>query len=83
MRLRVELRGVCAVVLDGIDVRECFHTKLAIETPAEGIENLVLFLCAMPDCVNNQLGTWRERDRLGRSGLLLTIPLMHIADFCV
>jgi hypothetical protein len=49
--LGIQLRRVCAVVTDSIDVGKSFHTKFRIEATSQGIEDLVLFLRAVPYCI--------------------------------
>jgi hypothetical protein len=46
--LRIQLRRVCAVVPDRVDMRECLHAKFAVESTSQCIEDLVFLLCAMP-----------------------------------
>ena len=48
VRLWVEVLWVFDVGLDSGQVRECFHAKLGVEAAAEGVEDLVFLLCAMP-----------------------------------
>lgn len=48
MTLRVQLRRIGAEVLNGVNMGESFHSKLAVETATKGVKDLVLFLCAMP-----------------------------------
>jgi hypothetical protein len=49
--LRVQLRGVCTVVSDSIDVGKSLHAELAVESTAQRIEDLVLFLRPVPHCM--------------------------------
>lgn len=48
MTLRIQLCGIGTVISDGVDVRECFHSELAVEPATERIEDLVLLLCPVP-----------------------------------
>ena len=47
--LRVQLRRIGAIVLDRVDMWKCFHAEFAIKSSAEGVEDLILLLGAMPD----------------------------------
>jgi hypothetical protein len=49
MRLRILVRFVLNKVVDSRHVRECFHSKLTVESPAEGIKYLVFLLRTVPD----------------------------------
>lgn len=51
--LRVQLGRIGAVVSDRIDMRERLHAKFAVETPPKRIEDLVLFLRAVPYCMRH------------------------------
>src|SRR4051812_31776054 len=48
LALREELRFVCAEIIDGIDVRECLHAELTVETASQCVENLIFLLSAVP-----------------------------------
>lgn len=50
MGLRELVFRVLDKVVNGGEVGECFHSKLAVEPAAESIKNLVLFLRSMPHC---------------------------------
>jgi len=54
VRLWIQLRSISAIILDCIDVGECFHPKLAVEPSAKGVEDLILFLRAMPHYNGNE-----------------------------
>src|SRR5690242_535980 len=47
--LREQLRGISAVVSDGINVREGLHSKFAVETAAKRVKDLVFLLRTVPD----------------------------------
>lgn len=48
MGLRMHISLVLNERLDCLHMRECLHTKLAVEPAAQTIENLVLLLCTVP-----------------------------------
>lgn len=48
MRLRMFVGLVLNKRLDGRQVRECLHAKLAVEPAAQAVENLVLLLRTVP-----------------------------------
>lgn len=48
MGLRVELRRVRAIILDCINMREGLHPKLAVESTAKRVKNLIFFLGTVP-----------------------------------
>jgi hypothetical protein len=56
VRLRVQLGFIVAEPFDSVDVWEGLHAELAVKSSPKGIENLVLFLSAMPYCIN--VSTW-------------------------
>ena len=47
--LRIQLGFISAVVFDSIDMWEGLHAKLAVESPAKGVEDLIFLLCTVPD----------------------------------
>lgn len=49
MRLGIFVFLVLYEVVDRREVRERFHAKFAVKSSPESVEDLILFLCSMPD----------------------------------
>lgn len=56
MRLGEEVIGILDEVFNGGQVGEGFHAKLAVESAAEGIEDLILFLSTVPNYISVSAG---------------------------
>lgn len=55
-------------------MRECFHSELAVESSAKGIEDLVFLLCTVPDYCQY----YSMISEVGRNEH--TVPLMHVTN---
>lgn len=52
MRLWEKILWILDEVFNGGQVWESLHAKFAVEPAAEGIEDLILFLCTVPYCTS-------------------------------
>ena len=77
LRLREEVPLVFNKVLDRLEMRKCFHAKLAVESSPDATEYLVFLLPTVPDYT---ISLTRRRLADLTAVELLTIPLMHVTN---